>query len=469
MPRPGSSDSVPRKTRRDVQVIIIQLALALGVLATFFGLLQLGVNELSDLLPLVAIAVPGIAILVWATRTLAEPDDLELLMRAMLAGLLLRLGLGLVIHYSLPVWFFAPDQVTYQDVGWRTLLYHRGLGPSPWQIQDSIEIGYFYWNAFLFLLFGNVPLAPKIVNAFVGTATGLVAYRLAGELAGQDSARWTAILTMFFPSLVLWSTQNLRDPVVLLVTVLLFLAALRLRVKPSGRSFFAVLLAIGVLFLFRDYIAVMAVFGLVGASFLTRARGLPASLLVGAVLLGLAILAYQQLGLGARWVEAASFEAISDQRELLAYGRSAFRPDVDISTPLRGLQFLPLGLAFFLFSPFPWNVGSALSTMTLPEQLVWYALIPMVFNGTRYLLRERLHALGPVLVFLALTTVVYALVEGNAGTAYRHRAQVLVFFLIIASVGITLRALRRQATGSTPTRNARRGPGGQAIRGARAR
>jgi hypothetical protein len=90
--------------------------------------------------------------------------------------------------------------------------------------------------------------------------------------------------------------------------------------------------------------------------------------------------------------------------------------------------------------------------MTLPEQLVWYALMPMVVGGGLYLVRERYHAFGPLLVFLALTTAIYALVEGNAGTAYRHRAQVLVFFLILASVGVVLRQLRRKAEGSTRRR-----------------
>ncbi|HSW30852.1 MAG TPA: hypothetical protein VLH75_15305, partial [Longimicrobiales bacterium] len=260
------------------------------------------------------------------------------------------------------------------------------------------------------------------------------------------------MLTMFFPSLVLWSTQNLRDPIVLLFTLALFLSVVRLRTHPSGRAFFGVVFSLSVLLLFRDYIAAMALFGLVGASFISKARGLPVNLLVGAVLFGLAILAYQQFGLGAQWVESASFEAISQHRSALATGGTAFRPGVDISTPLRGLQYFPIGMAFFLFSPFPWQLGSMLSLMTLPEQLVWYALLPMVVGGGLYLVRERYHAVGPLLVFLALTTSIYALVEGNAGTAYRHRAQVLVFFLILASVGVVLRQVRRKTEGTTRRR-----------------
>ena len=426
--------------------MVVQVAMALGVGLTLGGFVLLLLNDFADLIPLLSLTPLGVWGLRRLVRSISEPEDLALLTRIMVAGALLRLGLALVVHFSLPDWFFAPDQVTYQDVGQRTLLYMQGRGTMPWQIQNTLEVGYFYWNAFLFFIFGYAPLAPKIVNAFIGTASALLCYRLAGELAGRDPARLSALLTMFFPSLVLWSTLNLRDPIVLLVTLILFLSAVRLRVKPSVRAFLALLLTVFLLVLFRDYIAAMAVFGLVGASVISKGRGLPMNLFIGTVLFGLAILAYQQFGLGTEWAESASFEAISQQRGYMASGATAFRSEADISTPLRGIQFFPLGLAFFLFSPFPWQIGSALSLMTLPEQLIWYALVPSVLVGGRYLIRRRYEVFGPVLVFLALTTSIYALVEGNAGTAYRHRAQVLVFFLIIASVGLALRRMTREAT-----------------------
>ena len=444
--------------RMDRSTLAIQTAMVVGALLTLLGVGQLILNEPTDAVPLLVIAPVGLLGLRLLVNRLAEGEDLDFLVNVMSAGLLLRLGLALVIHFSLPIWFFAPDQITYQEVGLQTLRYHQGLGPIPWQIQNTAELGYFYWNAFLYWVFGYAPLAPKLVNAFVGTASALLCYRLAGELAGKGPARLAALLTMFFPSLVLWSTLNLRDPIVLLLTLALFLNVVRLRVRPSGRAFFGVVLALALLVLFRDYIAVMAVFGLIGATFISRGRGIPVNLLLAGVLFGIAVFAYQQFGLGTQWVESASFEAIAQQRQNMAFGGTAFRPDADISTPLRGLQFIPIGLAFFLLSPFPWQTGSLLSMMTLPEQLVWYALLPTVVGGAVYLVRNRYHAFGPVLVFLALTSGIYALVEGNAGTAYRHRAQVLVFFLVIAAVGLTVRRLKREQREAATTRSGRHRP-----------
>lgn len=303
-------------------------------------------------------------------------------------------------------------------------------------------------------MFGFKPVAAKLLNCLVGAGAALFAYWIAGELAGQGAARSTAVLAMFFPSLVLWSTQNLRDTVVLLLVALILWLALRLRQRATLRRFVELVAVLGALTFMRDYMAVMVVFTLTGSFLISPDRAVVTNVLVGVGLFGLALLAYTQLGLGAEWLEAANFEAIHGQREALAIGGSAFRPELDVSTPLRGLQYLPLGLAFFLLAPFPWQIGSALSMMTMPEMLIWYVLLGFVVYGGWFLVRRRFARVEPILIFVALTTTIYALVEGNAGTAYRHRAQIVIFLLVFASVGLELWRLRRAAGAPRRTRAA---------------
>ncbi|MBW3534813.1 MAG: glycosyltransferase family 39 protein [Gemmatimonadetes bacterium] len=397
------------------------------------------VLALSVLLPL------DVVVLALALRWLALPADRAFLVRLAAAGLLLRLGMTLLFHVHLPVTFFAPDQYTFQDVGWRTLLHLRGIGPRPAQLQ-GFEVGYYYWNAALYSVFGFAPLAPKLINALLGTITALVAYRLGGDLVGEGGARTSALLVMLFPSLLLWSTQNLRDAPAILLLILLLWMALRLRVRPSPTRLLPLMALLALLFVVRDYMAVMVLFALVGSFMIARHRRLPVNLLMAGVLLGSAIFAYRTFGLGDGLLDSASFEMLNVQRQSMATGRTAFAPEADISTPLRGLQFLPVGLAFFLLSPFPWQLGSTLSVMTLPEQILWYALLPMVAYGAWFLVRERFNRTAPTLLFLLLTMSIYALVEGNAGTAYRHRAQLVVFMLVFAAAGIEAWRARRGRT-----------------------
>jgi Na+(H+)/acetate symporter ActP len=44
----------------------------------------------------------------------------------------------------------------------------------------------------------------------------------------------------------------------------------------------------------------------------------------------------------------------------------------------------------------------------------------------------------PILLFTTMITIAYSLFQGNVGTAYRQRAQILVFHFIFVSVGYVL-------------------------------
>jgi hypothetical protein len=44
----------------------------------------------------------------------------------------------------------------------------------------------------------------------------------------------------------------------------------------------------------------------------------------------------------------------------------------------------------------------------------------------------------PILLFTLMLTLAYALAQGNIGTAYRQRSQLLVFYFIFVAVGMVL-------------------------------
>ncbi len=408
------------------------------------GLVQLlASGVLADYLAAAAVFAIGTALTLGLFFRLVEQEDRGFIARVLVAGLLLRVGLSLFLHYRFPVDAIAPDQFTYQDVGWRTLRFLQGEGPKPWQIGGTYEVGYFYWNAFLYRLFGFVPLAPKLINCFLGAWSGLVAYRVGAEVAGRAGARGAALLTLLMPSLILWSTQNLREAAVTLVNAIMLLAMVRIQVRPQVGAVASALVAATLLALLRDYLAWVAMMTLVGSLFLTSRRGAVSRVAVSLLILLVCYGAYQGLGFGADLIETANFESIDAQRRVLAGGGTALAPGVDISTPVRGITFLPVGVGLFLLSPLPWHVASSpLAAMAFPETLVWYLLLGFAAWGAVHQLRTRFERAAPLLLFLMLTFALYGLVEGNAGTAYRHRSQLVLGVLVFASVGLELRRLR---------------------------
>ena len=76
-----------------------------------------------------------------------------------------------------------------------------------------------------------------------------------------------------------------------------------------------------------------------------------------------------------------------------------------------------------------------------------------MIRGIRGLLRDHLRTSLSAVLITAGLTLGYALGEGNAGTAYRHRAQLLTFFLIFAASGLDARyGSRATVTGPSPAR-----------------
>ena len=98
------------------------------------------------------------------------------------------------------------------------------------------------------------------------------------------------------------------------------------------------------------------------------------------------------------------------------------------------LAYLPKGMVYALFAPWPWLSDRSLDLLTLPEMLVWYAailLLPFSLHRER---RRWQSFLGPLL-FVGGTLLIFALVQGNWGTLFRHRAMVIPFVLVLAAPG----------------------------------
>jgi hypothetical protein len=130
-----------------------------------------------------------------------------------------------------------------------------------------------------------------------------------------------------------------------------------------------------------------------------------------------------------------SLESLNRARLDQSSRASSGLEEVDVSTTEGAIAFLPLGLVYLLFAPFPWQITSIRAALTMPEMIVWWLSIPFLIKGILYSLRHRLRTLLPVLIFTLMLTIGYAIFQGNVGTAYRQRTQIQVFYFIFISVG----------------------------------
>ncbi|HKP45073.1 MAG TPA: hypothetical protein VJT50_00610, partial [Pyrinomonadaceae bacterium] len=73
-----------------------------------------------------------------------------------------------------------------------------------------------------------------------------------------------------------------------------------------------------------------------------------------------------------------------------------------------------------------------------------WASFPMLVLGLWFTIKYRLRLIAPILIFTVMLTLAYSVFQGNVGTAYRQRAQLLVFYFIFVAVGFVLMQEKRE-------------------------
>jgi hypothetical protein len=375
------------------------------------------------------------------------------LVKLFVGALLARVLIGTLIYYFSLQEFFGGDALTYDLLGnsllevWQGKLYLKKM-IDDWSVGGGW--GMLYGVASLYGIIGRNMLAVQLVNAVIGAATAPAAFVCAHHIfKNLTVARVTAFFVAFFPSLVLWSSQGLKDGPIVFFLVMSMLATLKLGERLSAKYFVVLVVSLlGVLSL-RFYIFYMAVAAISGAFLIgmrqTSARSLAQQLVV-VVGIGLALTYMGVLRTASGQFEqyGSLKEAQRSRTDMVQSANTGFSKDVDISTTSGAISAIPQGAAYLLFAPFPWQLANLRQSITLPEMLIWWMSFPLLVLGIWFTIKHRLRQALPILIFTSMLTIAYSVFQGNIGTAYRQRSQLLVFYFIFVSVGYVLLKERRE-------------------------
>jgi len=407
----------------------------------------------------IALFIPrygGVALLFCLVLALAgsyviskSEHDRQFLLQIFVAGLLIRIVVGALIFSFELQEFFGGDALTYDRLGYEILMWWQGKAKIA-VTDNAVVWGMPYLVAGIYALVGRNMLAVQFFNAICGAAAAVVVYLCAQHIfQNARVARLAAILVAFYPSLILWSSQALKDaPIVLLLTIAI-IATLKLGEKLSIKN--GLLLGgtlLGLLSL-RFYIFYMVAAALTGTLVIGMKRATAQSIgrqFVVMATLGLTLTYVGVLRTASVQLDAyANLETIQRSRQDLAStAQSGFGQDVDVSTTAGALSAIPLGMIYLLFAPFPWQMANLRQTITLPEMLLWWGSFPLLVLGGWFTLKYRLRQALPILLFTTMLTLAYSIFQGNVGTAYRQRSQLLIFYFIFVAVGFVLLRERRE-------------------------
>jgi hypothetical protein len=423
-------------------ILLFGVAAALGVCSFAF---PEGVGAIVVLAVLSTIAVPIV---------LKNSNNKPFVSKLFFYGLGIRILVGTTIYLTGASGFFGGDAITYDFRAGYIVDYWHGLIQiaTPeiirWTATSGSGWGMHYLVASIYFVFGKNLLAAQalcwVFGALIGPAVYICAHMM---YKNSQVAKFAGIMTAFFPAFVIWSSQLMKDGLVIFLLVVVIVTVLRLQEKFSAGALAVLVLAMFGILSLRFYIFYMVGIAVVG-SFIIGLSNSP-----GAIFRRTAVLLLMGVGLTYLGVirtatvdleQFGSLESVQRSRLDLSRAGSGFGEDLDVSTTEGAISALPVGFAYLMFAPFPWQAANLRQAITLPEVLLWWAMLPLMIIGIIYTIRHRLREAFPALLFSLMLTLAYSLFQGNVGTAYRQRTQIQVFLFMFIAVGWVLRKEARE-------------------------
>lgn len=398
----------------------------------------------------------------FATRQ--HRTELRLQLRLFLWAFALRFACSMALYQLGLVAIFKDEDASGWEggVGLQQQWLQEGIGfwqlPFVWAgAFDQEHRGYHYLLGALFYL-TDAPyrLAAAALNGLFGALTVVFAYRVARSLFSPAVANRVGWWVCLFPSMIIWSAQTVKEPVIIFLETVALYGCVRLRQQGFSPRHLALCAAtIALLLPFRFYAAYIvagAVLLSLMAPALFQRRSAAASLGLVVVLLPL-VLATGSIASHEARLERFNLEKVESFRRNVASGgerwggRSGVRTE-DVRTTSGLIRGTAIGAAHLLLAPFPWQLpgASARMLLALPELLVWWWLFfAGVIPGLTYAIRHRLADVSVLLLFVLGFGLLYSMLFGNIGLAVRQRAQLLPWLLVFAAIGLEHRAGRRRA------------------------
>jgi 4-amino-4-deoxy-L-arabinose transferase-like glycosyltransferase len=292
-------------------------------------------------------------------------------------------------------------------------------------------MSYSYIGSIFYFIFGSSMLVMKLFNSFIGTLLVLNVYRISSLISGKKAALISSILIAFWPSVAFWASQNLRDSLVVLsISQVVFLFVMGKYSKDNKFFYFMIFPLIACLLL-RYYIGIIISIALIIILLLQLAK-INNYLRIFSYLVLLTIFGFI-LKFLIEYIPAI-ITLFNYRRNYLAEGGSAFLINVQYSNFGQMLLFIPLGLVYFLFSPFPGSATNIMQLLSSLENIIFYIIFLLAIGGMYRLVKDKKLKLTYFLSIIILSiSLFYSVIEANIGTAYRHKMQILPFIIIIAS------------------------------------
>lgn len=410
--------------------------------------------SLSDLWALILMGAGG-AILWWVASKVAEAQDARFVSSIVALTVGVRAGWSFVQHNVIGQYYggvLGQDTISrYRDAVQLASAWHEGLWLPhlPTALSESHSLLINLKTVFLVYLFGPSPMLSEAFTIIANASICIAVYLICRHIKATPLAeRIAVVLNAFLPSLIFWSTQDLKDPILAACGAWALLAMLKVSEK-WGRGHYLLLLVLmnGVALLYRPYVGMLLVAGQ-GLAWVYTLR-LPKTTLgkMTRVLVFL-LMAPVAVYVGVKemkdtYGEGMSLEWANDQfnsfrEDAVERGGEGSEYEIPLtaSTPAMAIVQLPIRILLLLLTPIPIFPGSSRRMMMFPEMwFIYLWVVPRFVKGVREAWRKNPQAMMTILLMVGPVIMAYALKTSVSGEAARMRVQFLPELLIFAGIG----------------------------------
>ena len=337
------------------------------------------------------------------------------------------------------------DARTFEQIAW--------LWARDGRLFDDFTTGsylYSWLSSSIYLLFGRVPFLLHVINSYFGTLSIYFVMRSARQLLPDSRLdRPVGWILAFYPSAVLYSVLTMREaPMVLALSVsihlLLSWVTTRRIAFGLGAVSFAIVAQLFHAGMVGATLAVLLIYSRVSLQSVTVRNNVRPLTLFVVLATAIGVMQFSLrtgLGLEKVWGLLREFDIdiIASWQAYSARGRGAYLSGVEMDAWLDLIWNLPLRVLYFLGTPFIWMVVQVRDVLGLLDALVFLYMALRIALDIR---QRRFLTVGvylSVALVIAAVVAVFALGTSNYGTAFRHRAKVFPWLLLLYLYGRTIR------------------------------
>lgn len=409
---------------------LIKGSLKIGVYPILLGIV---IGTISVFLPtehtIGLIGLFGSFSLLFIILRRSVPNDIFIII---MAAFIIRASLALINVYVSPLPDSQADAASFERWGW---IWAQNLKEGV-PVNLHINKLYPYIIAVIYFFTGRSPLLIHSLNVLLGTLIVYNVYRIGCKIFDHNAARIAAVITCFYPTLILYSAITLREVEVVYPLTLFMWWFVNWFEKNKTSDLIKSVIAIMVSGIFHAAMLSLLVVPLGVAlwriirSFLKIKMVTLTKLFITSITcLGAVIFLNKNMGNP----YGHTLDFIHVFRSNAARGRTAYLSGLELTSFVDLFKYMPSMVVNFLYGPFFWNAYTSKDILGVLDGLLLLSLTIFSIAGLKKISRDKNFGHVAVLVgVLGVGILVFSLGTSNYGTAVRHRAKFVWLLAILA-------------------------------------